>query len=186
MGATVCTIAGLVLFGINPRLPLRQAGVRLMAFRGLDKEYQALLDIVINAPLVGRWQISEGSRRLIDSGLIEKFIDSVSPFISEEAAEIDEIFRRVKTWFYPVDAVRETVINALAHRDWTRSVDVEVGVYADRMDFISPGALSSSMSIDKVVGGGSDPPAIRSSLRCCVTTVMSMRAEWGFEPRCFR
>ena len=152
-GVTVCTIAGLVLFGINPRLPLRQSGIRLMAFRGLDKEYQALLDVVLDAPLVGRWQISDGSRRLIDSGLIEKFIDSVSPFISEEAAEIDENFRREKKWFYPIDAVRETVINAVAHRDWTRTVDVEVGVYSDRMDFISPGALSNSMSVDKVVAG---------------------------------
>ena len=152
-GATVCTIAGLVLFGIRPHLPLRQAGIRLMAFRGLDKEYQALLDVALDAPMVGRWQIDGTERYLIDSGLIEKFIDSISPFISEEAAEIDENFRREKFWFYPLDAVRETVINALAHRDWTRSVDVEVVVYADRLEVVSPGALPNSMNIEKVVSG---------------------------------
>jgi ATP-dependent DNA helicase RecG len=152
-GATVCTIAGLVLFGIRPRQALRQAGIRLMAFKGLDKEYQALLDVVLDAPLVGRWQIDETHRRLIDAGLIEKFIDQISPFISQEAAEIDEHFRREKSWGYPLDAVRETVVNALAHRDWTRSVDIEVGVYIDRMEVISPGALPNSMSIEKVVAG---------------------------------
>jgi ATP-dependent DNA helicase RecG len=109
-GATVCTIAGLVLFGIRPRQALRQAGIRLMAFKGLDKEYQALLDVVLDAPLVGRWQIDETQRRLIDAGLIEKFIDQISPFISQEAAEIDEYFRREKSWGYPLDAVRETVV----------------------------------------------------------------------------
>jgi ATP-dependent DNA helicase RecG len=153
VGATVCTIAGLVLFGIRPRLPLRQSGIRLMAFRGLDKEYQALLDVVLDAPMVGRWQIDKSQRRLIDSGLIEKFIDQITPFITEEAAEIDENFRREKKWFYPLEAVRETVINALAHRDWTRSVDVEVGVYSDRLEVISPGSLPDSMSIEKVIAG---------------------------------
>lgn len=152
-GATVCTIAGLVLFGIRPRLPLRQSGIRLMVFRGEDKEYQALLDVVLDAPLVGRWQINGSERRLIDSGLIEKFIEQISPFISEEAAEIDEHFRREKRWFYPLDAVRETVVNALAHRDWTRSIDIEVAVYADRLEVISPGALPNSMSIRKIIAG---------------------------------
>jgi ATP-dependent DNA helicase RecG len=152
-GETVCTIAGLVLFGIRPRLRLRQSGIRLMAFQGMDKEYQALLDVVLDAPLVGRWQIDEEGRRLIDSGLIEKFIDSISPFISREPSEIDENFRRETIWLYPLDAVRETVVNALAHRDWTRLVDVEVGVYADRMEVISPGSLRNSMSIEKVVAG---------------------------------
>jgi ATP-dependent DNA helicase RecG len=124
-----------------------------MVFRGLDKEYQALLDAVLDAPMVGRWHIEDGRRTLIDAGMIEKFIEMISPFISEEAAEIDEHFRREKRWFYPVDAVRETVVNALAHRDWTRSVDIEVGAYADRLEVVSPGALPNSMSVDKVVAG---------------------------------
>lgn len=152
-GATVCTVAGLVLFGIRPRLALRQAGIRLMVFRGLDKEYQALHDVVLDGPMVGRWQVNGTQRTLIDSGLIEKLIDSITPFVSEEASEIDEYFRREKRWFYPIDAVRETVVNALAHRDWTRTVDIEVGIYADRMEVTSPGALPNSMSIEKVLAG---------------------------------
>ncbi len=152
-GDRVATIAGLVLFGIRPRRSLRQAGLRLMVFRGLDKEYQAVLDVVLDAPMVGRWQVERSERRLIDDGLIEKCSDALAPFISVEAAEIDAGFRRGKEWLYPREAVRETVVNALTHRDWTRFVDIEVGVYADRLEVVSPGALPNAMSVEKMVAG---------------------------------
>ena len=72
MGNTVCSVAGLICFGINPRRFLRQAGMRVMALEGVDKEYQALLDIVLDAPLVGRWKVTDaGQKELVDEGLIE-------------------------------------------------------------------------------------------------------------------
>ncbi len=152
-----CTIAGLLLFGINPRRFLKQSGLRVMVFEGMDKEYQALLDDILEGPLVGRWEIGDSGKKLIDTGLIEKFMDCVGPFISQEASEIDEDLRRKKTWFYPLDAVREIVVNALAHRDWTRFVDIEIGVYADRFEVISPGALQNTMTIEKMVAGQRSP-----------------------------
>ena len=51
LGNTVCSVAGVICFGINPRRFLRQAGLRVMAFSGTDKEYQASLDVVLDAPL---------------------------------------------------------------------------------------------------------------------------------------
>lgn len=158
LGNTVCSIAGVICFGINPRRFLRQAGLRVMAFSGTDKEYQASLDVVLDAPLVGRWQIDEsGKKQLVDEGLIEKFALTIEPFITQESSEIDENMRREKTSFYPWEAVRETVINALAHRDWTRAVDVEVTNYSDRLEVISPGKLQNSMTISKMVAGQRSP-----------------------------
>lgn len=158
MGNTVCSIAGLLCFGISPRRYLRQAGLRVMSFSGSDKEYQAQLDVVLDAPLVGRWQITEtGQRQLVDEGLIEKFSATIEPFITQEAAEIDENMRREKTWFYPWEAIRETVINALAHRDWTRSIDIEVTNYSNRLEVISPGKLQNSMTISKMIAGQRSP-----------------------------
>jgi len=153
LGTPVCTVAGIVLFGVKPRRFLRQFGLRVMVFEGLDKDYQARMDTVLDAPMVGRWQMDESGRNLIDGGLIEKFSESIAPFISEEAAEIDENMRREKRWFYPTEAIRETVINALAHRDWTRSVDVEISAYSNRMEVISPGAFQNSMTIEKMKAG---------------------------------
>lgn len=158
LGNTVCSVAGVVCFGINPRRFLRQAGLRVMAFSGTDKEYQASLDVVLDAPLVGRWKIDEsGKKQLVDEGLIEKFALTIKPFITQESSEIDENMRRERMSFYPWEAVRETVINALAHRDWTRAVDIEVTNYSDRLEVISPGKLQNSMTISKMVAGQRSP-----------------------------
>lgn len=158
LGNKVCSIAGLICFGITPRRYLRQAGLRVLAFSGDDKEYQSLLDVVLDGPLVGRWQVSEsGQAQLVDQGLIEKFSSTIEPFITEEASEVDENMRREKSWHYPWEAVRETVVNALAHRDWTRSVDVEITSYVDRLEVISPGRLQNSMTINKMKAGQRSP-----------------------------
>lgn len=152
-GNEVCTIAGLVLFGIKPRRYLKQAGLRVMVFSGIDKEYQALLDEVLDVPMVGRLMPEKAGKTIVDMGLIEQFSTIIAPFISREAAEIDQHMRREKTWAYPFEAVRETVINALVHRDWTRFVDIEVSCYADRLEVISPGAFQNSMTIEKMIAG---------------------------------
>lgn len=158
LGNTVCSVAGLLCFGIKPRRYLRQAGLRVMSFSGDDKEYQALLDVVLDAPLVGRWEVTKtGQMQLVDEGLIEKFSDTIQPFISREAGKIDGNMRREKTFYYPWEAIRETVINALVHRDWTRSVDIEVTNYSDRLEVISPGKLQNSMTISKMVAGQRSP-----------------------------
>lgn len=157
LGNTVCSVAGLICFGVKPRRFLRQAGLRVMAFSGEDKAYRALLDVVLDAPLVGRWKVVAGQKQLVDKGLIEDFAAAIEPFISEEAAEIDQNMRREKIWFYPWEAVRETVINALAHRDWTRFVDIEVTNYSDRLEVVSPGRLQNSMTVGKMIAGQRSP-----------------------------
>jgi len=150
---SVCTIAGLNLFGIKPRQTFKQSGVRLMFFDAPDKEYQALLDKVLDAPLVGRFQVGKSGTILIDAGLIEKCLETMEPFVTQEPNHIDENFRREKKWIYPFEAIRELLINGLAHRDWTRFVDVEIAGYKDRLEIISPGALPNSMTVEKMVAG---------------------------------
>lgn len=152
-GASVCTIAGLVLFGIRPRQVLKQSGLRLMFFDALDKIYQAQLDKVVDAPLVGRFQVGQAGRSLIDAGLIEKALEAMEPFVTRESDTIDEHFRRDKQWLYPFEAMRELLINALAHRDWTRFGDVEIVGYSDRLEITSPGALPNSMTVEKMLAG---------------------------------
>ena len=99
--------------------------------------------------------------------MIEKFIDKITPFISQQSNKVNDGFRRETEWFYPMDAVREVVLNALAHRDWTRFMDIEVGIYSNRMEIISPGTLQNSMSIEKMIAGQRSPrnPIIMEVLR---------------------
>lgn len=159
LGNKACSVAGLLCFGNKPRRFLRQAGLRVMSFSGEDKEYQAQLDVFLDGPLVGRWRLmaDSGQEELVDQGLIEKFSSSIKPFITHESTDIDENMRKSTNWLYPWGAIRETVINALAHRDWTRSVDIEVTNYSNRLEVISPGRLQNSMTISKMVAGQRSP-----------------------------
>ena len=149
----MCTVAGMVLFGKQPRRHLRQAGLRVFAFNGKTKEYQAKLDLIMDAPLAARFDVRDGGHHVIDDGLTEKFLQAIEPFITEEPNRITSGLRRDKSWLYPIEAIREIVINALVHRDWTRSVDIEVGLYEDRLEVISPGGLHNSMTVEKMIAG---------------------------------
>lgn len=167
-GAPVCTIAGLVLFGRTPRRFLRQAGIRWMAFNGVDKSYQALDDTTLDGPLVGLFgQQDGGARDLIERGLIEDVMDRIQPFVSTESEALAGGLRRQRIWHYPPDALRETIVNALAHRDWTRALEVEIVAYSDRLEVLSPGALQNSMTIEKMLAGQRSPrnPIIVDGLR---------------------
>ena len=149
----MCTVAGMVLFGKQPRRHLKQAGLRVFAFNGKTKEYQAKLDLIMDAPLAARFDVRHGGRFVVDDGLTEKFLQAIDPFITEEPNRITGGLRREKNRLYPIEAIREIVINALVHRDWTRSVDIEVGLYADRLEVISPGGLHNSMTVEKMIAG---------------------------------
>lgn len=167
-GPPVCTIAGLILFGHRPRHSFRQAGIRWMAFEGDDKTYQALDDRVLDGPLVALWRdVSSGGREPVENGLIEGLVDAMRPFISEEAGNVDESMRRERRWHYPVEAIREATINALAHRDWTRYEEIEIVRYQHRLEILSPGALHNSITVAKMIAGQRSPrnPLIVDVLR---------------------
>lgn len=148
-----CTIAGLVLFGLAPRRLLRQGGIRWMAFAGVERTYDALDDTVLDAPLLARWEGHPGSSELLEPGLFETLMERTRPFITEEASGLDADLRRNRRWHYPPEAVREAVINALAHRDWTRNAEVEVVCYSDRLEVSSPGSLPNAMTVEKMLAG---------------------------------
>ena len=153
-GPSVCTIAGLVLFGYSPRRTLRQAGIRWMSFSGVDKEYKAQDDSVLDGPLIALWRgVSGEPRQFVEEGLLERLVGRMRPFISEAAADLQDGVRLDAVEKYSGEAVREAVLNALVHRDWTRAADVEVVNYANRLEVSSPGALQNSMTVEKMLAG---------------------------------
>lgn len=172
--APVCTIAGVVLFGRSPRRFLRQAGIRWMAFAGIDKSYQALDDTILDGPLVGRFARQDGGpRELIEPGLIEDLMDRLKgqPLVSEEGEDLGDGLRRERIWHYPPEALREGIVNALAHRDWTRTLEVELVAYSDRLEILSPGALQNSMTVEKMLAGQRSPRN---------TTIVGVLRDYGY------
>lgn len=149
-----CTVAGITLFGVKPKRYLKQAGLRVMAFDSLDLQYRALLDVVLDGPMLARWVVDEeGVRTIVDDGLVEKLAHTIHPYITIEGDSIDKGFRRPSKILYPMEAIRELILNALAHRDWTRSTDIELRIFSNRLEIISPGALPGSMTIEKMKAG---------------------------------
>ncbi len=154
----VSTIAGMLLFGQTPRRFLSQAGVRLMIFDGNEKTYNARFDKVVDGPILARWTTSKSGERTCDGGgLLDTVDDILKPYIAKAGNDVGDGFRRDVGPRFPREAVREVLVNAVAHRDWTRLNDIELVVYSDRMEICSPGQLPNTMTIDKMIAGQRSP-----------------------------
>ena len=145
-GQPVCTIAGLVLFGRQPKRYLYQAGVMWSVFSGMEKDYDARDRATLDGPLVGLWD-DRGLQS--EDGLLDHVISKTRQHASREELAENYLTRQVK-WDFAPEAVREAVLNAFAHRDWTRPADVEVTLYSDRMEIVSPGALPNHVTVERM------------------------------------
>jgi ATP-dependent DNA helicase RecG len=53
---------------------------------------------------------------------------------------------------YPTKAVREAIVNAVAHRDYSiRGDEIRVFMFSDRIEFYSPGRLPGHVTVDNIV-----------------------------------
>ncbi len=55
---------------------------------------------------------------------------------------------REQIWDYPLEALREAIINAVCHRDYTIPSNAEVRMYDDRLIIWNPGRLPLGMTIE--------------------------------------
>ena len=94
------------------------------------------------------------SRRgsVVEKGVIDRTVDFVVRNMGSVAWL--EGGRRRRKKVLPVDAVREAVVSAVAHRDYTREGrDIEVSLYGDRLEVISPGRLPIGVTVEKMEEG---------------------------------
>ncbi len=149
-GRGVPSAGGLLLFGMHPNRYLPQSGITAVAYAGTEKDYEAKERAVIRGPAVALF--SEAGD-VVETGVIEQALDFVRRNTTM-AAWIDEGGRRQERWDYPSEAVREAVVNAIAHRDYTITVtDIELSIYSDRLEVISPGRLPNTVTVDKIRAG---------------------------------
>ena len=60
---------------------------------------------------------------------------------------------RTDTRDYPEDALRETLMNSLVHRDYSFSASTLVSIYDDRIEFVSVGGLPAGITLDDIMLG---------------------------------
>ncbi len=86
---------------------------------------------------------------------IYPMLDRVEMFFKRNTRLASKIveFKRVEIPEYPYEAIREAVINAIAHRDYTRTgAPVQISIFDDRVEISSPGGLLKGLDIKKLEG----------------------------------
>ena len=134
------TTAGILLFGKNPQLFFPQSGIVFVRFPG-------------NEPRGEDGGIGYGRRDEL-AGPLARLVSRAWNVVFEEmrvGATVSDLEREELTE-YPRFAVREALVNAVAHRDYRiKGRRIEIRMYADRLEIISPGGLPGYMTLDNLV-----------------------------------
>ena len=135
------TVAGMMLLGEYPQAYFPQLSIIAMVVGGTE---------------IG--QLGEQGERFIDDqrieGSIPQMLESAVAFVrrnSRNATIIDETGKRVDRTEYPMMAVREIILNALVHRDYsihTENSPIRVILYQDRLEVENPGGLYGRITLD--------------------------------------
>ncbi len=75
-------------------------------------------------------------------------------FYNSTKAKFDSLVRTDER-DYPIDAIREALLNAVVHRDYAFSGSTIINIYSDRLEIVSLGGLVSGMSIEAAMIGAS-------------------------------
>lgn len=144
MGITVGgvpTLAGIMTFSRYPQSVFPQLCITAVALPGTQ---------------IGETGVD--GERFIDNkritGAIPDMLDEAVEFVlknSRTKTIIDENGKRVDRPEYPITAVREAVLNALVHRDYsihTENAPIRIEMFRDRMEITNSGGLYGKMSVD--------------------------------------
>ena len=79
--------------------------------------------------------------------------------IHEAVEKVTEIMSNVEVWTteglkklsYPPEAIWETIVNAVIHRDYSISDDIQILVFDNRIEILSPGKLPGYVSIENIL-----------------------------------
>ncbi len=89
------------------------------------------------------------------TGNIYRMLQEVEKFIKRNTRLAGKIveFKRVDIPEYPYEAIREAVINAIAHRNYSRKgANVQIDIFDDRIEITNPGKLLPGLDINNLEG----------------------------------
>lgn len=80
-------------------------------------------------------------------------------------------------WDYPLDALKEAIINAIVHRDYRDTGNIQIRVFEDWMEIWSPGRLPDELEIQKVLY--EDRSILRNSNMAMIFQNLGLVDNWG-------
>ncbi len=134
------TVNGILLFTEYPQHWLPQSGVVFVKFVGKTPR--------------GEDGLAGYSRREELTGPLPRLIELSWNLVWSEMAvsAVVKGLEREETYEYPQFAVREAIVNAISHRDYRlKGRRIEIRMYSDRMEVISPGGLPGFITIENIV-----------------------------------
>lgn len=145
------TVSGMLLFGRTPNRFLPQAGIDAAAFPGNSKDYGARERSALRGPLT---PLLNDADEIVEAGLVEQALAFVQRNTVVAGRLEEGGARREEVPAYPREAVREAIVNALVHRDYLLSnTDIELTIYEDRMEIVSPGRLPNGITPARMLTG---------------------------------
>lgn len=89
---------------------------------------------------------------------IEKAIDLLFTKYIKAFISYENKIHRVETYEYPKDAIREALLNAIAHKDYSGGVPIQISVYKDKIMIWNEGQLPEDWTIETLVAKHSSKP----------------------------
>lgn len=127
--------AAVLLFGRDPQRFLPSAEVRCMHFHGTE----------IQRP-VPFYRIFKGTV----FSQVDMAVDFVMSKLNRSVGTRAESIQAPVRYEIPPDVIREAIVNAIAHRDYTSGGAVQVSVFADRVEVWNPGVLPESLTTESL------------------------------------
>lgn len=127
------TQAAVLLFGRQPQRFTPAAEVRCMHFHGTEVRRPAPYYQIFQGALFE--QVDRATNFAL--GVLNRGVGTRA--LSNQAPVIFEI---------PPDVIREAIVNAIAHRDYTSAAAVQVSVFADRVEVWNPGLLPPPLTLE--------------------------------------
>ena len=126
------TMAGIVLFGKHPALELPHTIIRADRYKGLDVSMW-----------IDRADLEGNVFDLVDDA--EKFmLKNIRTAYTPRGFDTD-----IKTE-YPIEALKEAIINAVVHRDYNNRESILIKMFDDRVEIWSPGELLRPLTISQL------------------------------------
>ena len=134
----VPTVAGMLLFGVNPGRFLPQCGIMFAHYRGNEPGDE----------LIDRQSIAGTLPQQVDTALAVIKNNLLRPSHIEGA-------KRNETALAPAEKVfRELLVNACVHRNYSLTgSQIRIAIFDNRIEFVSPGRLPNTVTVEKLRSG---------------------------------